>query len=44
MKEVLTILIVIEVFMIIKSLSAGRTWPWLVALFLTLVVIAGGNF
>lgn len=41
MKEIFAILLVIEIFMIIKSLIAGRTLPWVLALIVTLILIAG---
>ena len=41
MTAILAILLVIEVIMILKSLVAGRMWPWLLALAVTLIVIAG---
>lgn len=40
MIAVYTILVVVELFMLIRSLIVGKTWPWVLALALTTVVIA----
>lgn len=41
MKEIFAILLVIEVIMIIKSTVSGRMLPWVLALIVTLILIAG---
>lgn len=41
MKEIFAILLVIEVIMIIRGTVQGRMLPWVLALIVTLILIAG---
>lgn len=41
MKEIYAILLVIEVVMIIRGTIQGRMLPWVLALIVTLILIAG---
>jgi hypothetical protein len=41
MKEIFAILLVIEIFMIIRGTIQGRMFPWVLALIVTLILIAG---
>ena len=41
MKEIFAILLVIEIFMIIRGTIQGRMLPWVLALIATLILIAG---
>ena len=41
MKEIFAILLVIEVIMIVRGTIQGKMFPWVLALIVTLILIAG---
>lgn len=41
MKEIYAILLVIEIIMVVRGTIQGRMLPWVLALIVTLILIAG---